>query len=299
MFVGARDMILFHAYETIAEGLEDCGAEAVELRLMPDMTLPRPDAPRTEPFNVAEVGEDAVADAYKAAGVRVGAILLPTDLNAEDQQAQIDWCVRAVRLAEALGADAVRIDSAMTGQLELPWMQRVKIFSDAVCRILEATADSSVPLGIENHGAQGNDPAWMGAILARVDSPRLGLTLDPGNFYWAGHPLQRVHEIVQTFAPHTVHTHCKNIRYPDELKNCQRERGFKYGEYVCSLRDGDVDYRRVIPAAISAGYRGGWYVEDESLGKLQGQARRQRLRDDCAYLAEIIREAANQANASS
>ena len=57
---------------------------------------------------------------------------------------------------------------------------------------VERTSRRKVDLAIENHGAQGNDPAFLDGVFQKVRSPRLGMTLDVGNFYWSGKPLSEV-----------------------------------------------------------------------------------------------------------
>lgn len=284
-----RDVIVFHAgYQTLAEGMQDCGLDTVELRYTPERKVVGPDTARSQGECVsASTAEEwqALAERYQAAGIKVGALLLASRFGGDDNEEQVRWVVDAVRGAEALGAPAVRIDAVLAGP-ERPWAERVRVFADAALQVLDATSDSQVALGIENHGRVGNDPAWMAGVLARVDSSRLGLTLDTGNFYWAGHPLDRVYEIIETFAPHVVHTHCKNICYPGYLRNCQRPTGYEYGRYVCSLADGDVDHGRIVAILEKAGYEGGLYVEDESLGKAED--RKAALKADVEYLRGLV-----------
>src|SRR5438067_1992868 len=80
--------------------------------------------------------------------------------------------------------------------------------------------------------------------LQAVDSPRVGLTLDVGNLYWYGHPLSELYRLYERFGPFVKHTHVKNIAYPAELQEQQREIGYKYGQYSAPLDEGDIDLRR-------------------------------------------------------
>jgi sugar phosphate isomerase/epimerase len=183
---------------------------------------------------------------------------------------------------------AVRIDSAMTGQRELPLAERVRIYAEAVREALRLTAGSRVALGIENHGAQGNDPEWMRGVLAAVGDPRLGLTFDLGNWYWWGHPLADVYGLCTEFAPHVKATHVKNIAYPAEVRETRREIGWEYGRYVAPLYDGDLDLARMARLLRAGGYDGPLVIEDESLGKFPADERQAVLRRDVAHMAAAI-----------
>jgi len=121
-----------------------------------------------------------------------------------------------------------------------------------------------------------------------VNSPRLGLTLDVGNWYWFGHPLSHVYEIYRKYAPHTVHTHVKSIRYPADIREQQREIGYKYGEYCCPLDEGDLDFGRAVRILRDGGYNGDLVIEDESLGKYPAADRAGVLQRDVATLRHAI-----------
>src|SRR5579884_2918013 len=209
MYLSIRDEIVFAAgYPTLAEGLRDLNLPGVELFVREDDTVPAiaPEGGKarlklTDPADLKALQAQA-----RAANARISALCMGNDFNAEDKQFQVDWAVRTVRAAKELGAPAVRIDAIMHGERDLPLEQRYALVADAVKRILAQTEDTGIDLGIENHGYQGNDPAFLRGLLDAVGSPRLGLTLDSGNFYWRGWPLSRVYEIYEEFAPHVKHT---------------------------------------------------------------------------------------------
>jgi len=155
-------------------------------------------------------------------------------------------------------------------------------------RVLDETSDSDVEMGIENHGFQGNRPEFLDAVFDAVRSERLGLTLDTGNFYWYGHPLSRVYEIIERFAPYCKHTHAKNISYPVGLREIQREIGLEYSKYVSPMREGDVDHGRVVEILKGAGYSRDLCLEDESLGKFPREKWPAVLRLDADYFRTIL-----------
>lgn len=290
MYVAIRDVMVHHAgYATMREALADLRLDAVELALSRDLSVLLPDATITDPRAILSSDEDVfrVREVYNDGGIHVSGLLLANNFNSEDPAAEIAWVVEAVRIAQGLGAEAVRVDAAMTGQQELPLRQRITIYADAVKRVLEATPEFEVPVAIENHGFQGNDPEWLQGVLEAVSSERVGLTLDTGNFYWAGQPLARVYEIIAQFAPHVKHTHCKNIAFEPGQREVQRQMGWGYGEHVCPIPDGDVDHRRIARMLWDAGYNGALNIEDESLGRYDAQERRLHLRRDADHLAEV------------
>ena len=127
-------------------------------------------------------------------------------------------------------------------------------------------------------------------MFAGIGSPRLGLTMDMGNFYWAGHPLEKVYEILEHLAPVTKHTHVKNIAYPEDVRNKQRQLGWEYGKYVCPIPDGDIDIVKVAGFLEKAGYAGGLAIEDESLGKFPQEERANVLKRDAEHIKSILGE---------
>lgn len=233
----------------------------------------------------------AAADRERT-GLHVPALLLATDFNREDPTAERDWVVRATEAAAALGIPALRIDAAMTGERDLPLAERQDRFADAMREIVERTNGLPVVFGIENHGIQGNDPEFLEGLMDRVGSTRLGMTLDTGNFYWAGHPLSTVYDILERLAPRTMHTHVKNIAYPPERREERRPAGWEYGTYVCPIPDGDIDHARVVAALAAAGYSGDLCIEDESLDRFPPARRVEHVRAAADHLHACIAAAA-------
>jgi sugar phosphate isomerase/epimerase len=288
MEVAVRDGSLYQAkFPSGVEGLQYLGVSAVEMAIDKEGTVRSLTSERKLDLTT-EADVAALRQELEASGVRICAFLCSQNFNAEDREAQIGWVAQAARAADALGAPALRIDSAMSGQAELPLEERVRIFADAVTEVLRATPESGVALGIENHGRQGNDPEWMRGVIRRVGSPRLGLTLDVGNWYWYGHPLSRVYEIYREFGPLVKATHVKNIRYPEEMRETQREIGYEYGKYCCPLDEGDLQMARVAAILRESGYDGPLTIEDESLGKYPEAERPTILKRDADHLREAI-----------
>ncbi len=269
MYASVRDHIVLQAWPTLASGLEALRTGAVEFEVNREMRVLN-----LEPVNGAEHSvldsEQAIeawAEHLAEHGIRASAFLLMNDFNRQDVEAEVAWVTAVVKAAGQLAIPAVRIDAAMSGESEMSLDARVQRFADCMKRVLDATDYHIVELGIENHGRQGNDPDFLDRVLDSVGSPRLGLTLDTGNFYWAGHPLDRVYEIIEHFAGRVKHTHAKNIAYPEEVQQVQRELGWRYGDFVSPLPDGDIDHFKVARILEKAGYDGDLCLEDESLGR--------------------------------
>jgi sugar phosphate isomerase/epimerase len=124
-------------------------------------------------------------------------------------------------------------------------------------------------------------------LFERVGSPRLGLTLDVGNFYWFGHPLSKLYKIVEKFAPRVFHTHCKSIAFPAGQREQQRPVGWEFGRYTCPLYAGDIDYGRVVEILKKAGYANDLCVEDESLSHFPNAEHAGILQREIEYLKKL------------
>jgi len=269
MYASVRDAIALQGWPSIVEALQALGMDAVELEMDRQMQirLVQNDGGQTHTTLDSKQAVDAYAMHLAHNSVRASAILLHNDFNRPDVEAEVRWVIDVVTAAAYLAIPAVRIDAVMTGETDMPLDQRVTRFADCMKRVLDSTDYHIVELGIENHGYQGNDPDFLDSVLDSVGSDRLGLTLDTGNFYWRGHPLSRVYDIIEHFAPRTKHTHAKNIAYPEDIQQMGREIGYKYGEYVCPIPDGDIDHFHVVRILKKAGYSGDLCLEDESLGR--------------------------------
>ncbi len=269
MYVSMRDAYLGpDIFPTPIEGLRRLGVTAVEVALSRDFTVAALDSKER-----VELKTDKDAKAFRkkadALGVKASALLTACDFSAGSMAENSAWIARSIELADLLGASAVRIDSAMKKEKELTFETRVNLFVEGLKGALDKTANSKVTLGIENHGFQGNNLAFLLNVFMLVGSDRLGSTMDVGNFYWRGYPLSEVYGILRLLSPHAKHTHMKNIHYPEDQREVTREAGWKYAEYNCPLDQGDIDMAKVVGMLKSAGYKGDICIEDESVSKLK------------------------------
>jgi sugar phosphate isomerase/epimerase len=288
MNVGVRDDTARSAgFGTLLEALRAMGINSIELNYTADRSVASLTDERRMPLASAA---DYVAYRSHLAenGVTVAALLLANNFGAADVDPEIAWCVDGIRAAEALGAPAIRADTIMRGEGIEERSARIQRYVAAVRQALSQTENSPVAVGMENHGPQGNDPEFLAGVLEAIPDPRLGLTLDTGNFYWSGQPLSELYRIYERFAPRVRHTHMKSIAYPPEERERRRETGWKYGEYASPLAQGDIDFERVLRLFRSAGYDGSLTIENEALGRLAPDGKRAALVSDAAHLQALL-----------
>jgi sugar phosphate isomerase/epimerase len=272
------------------QSLRDVGASAVELEVAADDTTPHLLRDDGAPHSVADdVSLARLKSALHGAAVRVSAVLLATDFSSPDPNAHVEWAIRATHAARDLGAPAVRIDP-LSRDRQLSGDVVRERFVRATLRALRGTEDTGVALGIENHGPMANDPEFLDEVFAALPDPRLGLTLDTGNFYWFGFPLEEVYRVVGKYAPRARHTHLKNINYPPDLAHRRRDVGLEYKQYCCPLHEGNLDLRRLVEILGGAGYDGDLCVEDESLFKHPPERRVEVLRREVEALRRAMQE---------
>lgn len=284
MYPATRDAMLAHVGQSDPwAALHFLGLSAVELNFNREAQTPGFLGRGGQPFDLSSpAGRREARAAFDAHGASVCALLMANDFSG-DMETEVKWGVSAVAAAHALGAPAVRID-LVPHQKDYDRTLFEARCIEGVKRILAATESTGVGLGVENHGHITNDPAFLDRIFDGVGSPRLGLTLDTANFYWYGHPLERVYEIMSRFAARVRHTHIKNINYPADERNKQRAIGWEYGQYCCPLDEGNIDHARVARILQGAGYRGALCVEDESLPKRPAEQRPQLMKRNVAEL---------------
>jgi len=263
--------------------LKAIGAEGIEANISLDLSFPRLFHP-TRKYSAA-TPEDVAAlkSDLHASGCKITAFLMSNQFDVRPEQ-EIAWCIQAAQAAQALGVPAIRIDVVNRKPTAGNFLQATV---ETLKKILAGSESTGVVFGVENHGRTSNDPELLDALFAGVGSPRLGLTLDTGNFYWFGHPLSKLYDLYAKYAPRVFHTHCKSIKYPADQRDVQRPMGWKYGEFNCPIDQGDIDFRRVVKILRDAGYHNDLCIENESLGKLPEADRQAALAKEIQHLKAI------------
>jgi sugar phosphate isomerase/epimerase len=282
--IGCRDVFLKNAGKPDSwSAMKELGAEGIEVEVGLNLACVNLFHPARKYTLATPDGIQALKDDLSATGCRITAFMMANHLDERLEQ-ELEWTRALVRAAQQLGVDTIRIDVVprkLSGDAFLP-------FAIKACKQMCEIADGTpVRFGVENHSKVTNDPVFLERLFDGVGSAKLGLTLDCANFYWWGHPVNDLYALYEKFAPRAVHTHCKNIRYPEDKKNVRREMGWEYAKYNCPIYDGDIDFKRVVAILRKASYRGDLCVEDESLGKFPETERRAILKKEIALLKRL------------
>ncbi len=259
------------------------GAEGIEVNV--DLDLGCPNLGRsTGKYSLATDQEiQALKNDAAQNECRITALVMNNRLDERLEQ-ELAWARKVVKAADQLGVKAIRID---VWPHKLAEREFLPFAIDACKRLCGIAAGTGVRYGVENHGKVTNNPEFLDQLFAGVGSPALGLTLDTANFYWYGHPLSDLYGIYEKYAPRVVHTHCKNIKFPEDKKNVRRPMGWEYDKYNCPIYEGDIDYKRLTAILRRANYTGDLCVEDESLGKFAADERAAVLQKELATLKEL------------
>lgn len=218
-----------------------------------------------------------------ARGLTVTAFCMSNRLDERLEQ-EVEWARRLVAATQRFGVRAIRIDVVPRQTPAAQFLPFAIKACKQFCELVEATP---VHFGIENHGSITNDPTFTEKLFDGVGSPHLGLTLDAMNFYWFGHPLEEVYQICEKFAGRVFHTHCKNLRYPEEKRQVRRPVGWEYEKHAAPLYDGDLDFGRVAAILRRANYQGDLCLENECLGRFPKDQHLPILKKEMALLKTL------------
>lgn len=159
-------------------------------------------------------------------------------------------------VARNLGIPIVRAfagDVAEGHALDELYPRLVTGFQEVTWRV----AKWGVTIGIENHGRLINQGDKLASLVRDVGSPALGITLDTGNFCWAGHSIEATHRFFEALAPLTVNVHVKDGRFVD-------------GDWVLlPAGRGDIDLAGLFTTLVAAKYDGAVLSEYEGRADFQ------------------------------
>jgi sugar phosphate isomerase/epimerase len=283
MYVAIRDsQVLAVGYKDVITGIKDLGLESFELNVGRDLNSGLL-------FDISkEEKVDKIISRLESENVSICALLVANDFVGENVEGEIQWVADVGRAASALDIKTVRINPVMKSDPSVDARGYAKLTAKCIKEILRRTEHIHVSLAMENHGIIGNNREYIQDVISSVKSERLGLTLDTGNLYWYGYPLDKVYEIIESLASYVKHTHVKNLSFSEEKQQSYREPGEGYPRTASPLYAGDIDLRRVLKVLKTAGYNGDLTIEDESLINFPRGQRLQITREDIEYMKSII-----------
>jgi len=212
----------------------------------------------------------------------------------ESDRPAVEWIGKVAEAARDLGVPVVMVPvPGGRGMSDDEFIERGKRFLGALVPIAKRTG---VHIALENLQLFWNRVEVLDPVLKSLPTDRVGLGHDVTNMYWYGHPLDKIYELAEAVAPYVRHyCHAKNERYPEDKKNVLRTPpGWQYSEHATSVREGDIDFRRILHMYAKAGFRGVVTIEDDSLGHHDAAGKRKVLIDDVKFLREIIAELEKQ-----
>ncbi len=293
MYAAIRDFtVRCLGYEDLFRGLKDLEINAFELYVSKDLKQ----TVYQDMDYAVDLGFDLsskdkrikTSKELKAKHLNICAILIENDFGRNDLESEIKWGVDACYVASELGVRAVRINSVMRPQPEVSETEYTERTIECINKILNSTEGLNVCLALENHGVIGNKREFIRDVIDEVASKRLGLTLDTGNFYWFGYPLDEVYKIIQEFACYVKHVHLKNVTFSPAEQNKRREPGFNWPDSAATIYGGDLEHKYIINILKSSGYDGDLTIEDESLNKFPKVERLKIIKKDIDFTKSLL-----------
>ncbi|MDF1513661.1 MAG: sugar phosphate isomerase/epimerase [Anaerolineae bacterium] len=192
-------------------------------------------------------------------GLEIGSLAGYSDFAQTDKSNLAAEIERLLTTCQAASEIQVPLVRAFAGDVKpgvllddvLPFM--IESFQEAAAKALTL----GISLGIENHGRLINDGPQLAQLIDQVAAPNLGVTLDTGNFAWAGHNLAQVHSDYESLLPHILCLHIKD--------GIWHEDGFVF----VPAGEGDLPLFWLLETLIDRGYAGMVYSEFEGKGDFE------------------------------
>ena len=172
----------------------------------------------------------------------------------DELQTQIERLENYCKLAADLNVNIVR---AMGGDPK-PGLSKSQMIENVIQGFkiaVEMAGQYGVILALENHGTIINDGPALMKIIDEVASDNLRLTLDTGNFCWAGFSLDESYEYFKQLVPYVANVHLKDVVF-----DAGNEALF------VPLGQGKMDLRMILTLLAGHGYQGALLCEYEGMG---------------------------------
>ncbi|HIE13910.1 TPA: sugar phosphate isomerase/epimerase [Candidatus Bathyarchaeota archaeon] len=291
MYVAVRDATLrYLGYKNVFSGLKDLGVKSCEFMIDENLALRHyVDAEASRRISLSsKTSCRNFIEKLEFENISICALLVNNRFTMDDFQADVKRIIKVCRLASDLNVKVVRINPIMKSSRELLITEYAEFTARCIREVISKTKEEDVYLAMENHGLIGNDIDYIRKVIDLVNSERMGLTLDIGNIYWFGYPLDQIYDIIEEFAIYVKHTHVKNLAFSKEKKHLRRKPGEGYPKTAAPLYIGDIDLYRVIKILNGAGYNEDLTVEDESIVNFPSREQLNVIKKDIEYLRNLI-----------
>lgn len=187
----------------------------------------------------------------KEHNLTLAAYITSNDFTKQDpaeRAEQVEKVKHAVDRAKQMGASILRV-FAGNGWPGATFEDVQDWVIDCMKQVTSYAEAQGVTLALENHGKLCGTIHAIRTIVEGVNSPRLGVTFDAGNWVGAGEdPI----EAARVFAGKTVHVHVKDLKREGE------------GVRSCIVGEGFVDIAGCARILKEAGYQGYYSLEYEA-----------------------------------
>lgn len=208
-------------------------------------------------LDLTEGNRDFIKEAISSHGLSIASVAGYNDFSLSDpdkiekQVKRLQWYCQ---LAVDLNVNIVRV----LGGEQTVGVTRKELLKSLIVGFQSAVnmaKNYHITLALENHGYLVNDASTLVEIIENVASENLKITLDTGNFCWAGHSLQDAYNYFKILAPYVVNVHLKDFIFAEKNKV----------KFV-PLGEGRLNLNRVIEFLALSDYNGTFLCEYEGVG---------------------------------
>jgi sugar phosphate isomerase/epimerase len=178
----------------------------------------------------------------------------PRGLQSGTAPSELDDLLRHVDVAEAVGADVMRICAGGRRTRTLSWQEHKTLLTPLLGRAADYAAKRGVTLAIENHIDFLADE--LVELIETIDHPALGVCLDTANNL---RMFEDVAIAIEKLAPHAKAVHLKDIT---AFKGSPHDFGFWPS---VPAGQGLIDIPRALKALRDTGYKGLLAIEIDYL----------------------------------
>lgn len=199
----------------------------------------------------------SIVESINARGMSIASVAGYSDFtspDADERQSQVDKVGWYCQLASDLGVKLVRVMGGSPRE-SLTHHEMVENIISGFRMAVKIADEHDVILALENHGPVVNDGPTVVKIIESVGSPNLRVTLDTGNYCWAGHSVEEAMGYFKQVAPYAANVHLKDLVFAKDGE----------AKFV-PLGEGLIDLKAVIHILSGVGYDGALLCEYEGKG---------------------------------